>query len=157
MEHRRQAVITDTSLVKALEEALQSPSSCLFPYRNIATGETDIDSIWAVLLAYWSGVRDTFPEAWGLPSTRSRLMHGVGIRSMGRLMDRVMSTIDPTAEDAVSKVRAELGLIADHCAWTSGRWEELGINWNQLQNVPRDVKVLSNFLIRSYLQAKAGR
>ena len=27
-------------------------------------------------------------------------MHGVGIRAMGRLMDRVMYTMDPTAEDA---------------------------------------------------------
>jgi DGQHR domain-containing protein len=157
VEHRRQAVITDTSLVKALEEALQSPPSCLFPYRNIATGETDVDGIWAVLLAYWTGVRDTFPEAWGLPPTKSRLMHGVGIRAMGRLMDRVMATIDPIAEDAVPLVRAELELIAGQCAWTRGRWEELGYNWNQLQNVPRDVKVLSNFLIRSYLHAKAGR
>ncbi len=156
-EDRRQAVITDTSLVKALEEALQSPSSCLFPYRNIATGETDVDGIWAVLLAYWNGVRDTFPNAWGLPATKSRLMHGVGIRSMSRLMDRVMSTIDPTADDATARVCTELELIADQCAWTEGRWEDLGIGWNQLQNVPRDIKVLSNFLIRSYLQAKAGR
>ena len=156
-EDRRQAVITDTSLVKALEEALQSPSSCLFPYRNIATGETDVDGIWAVLLAYWNGVQDTFPDAWGLPAGKSRLMHGVGIRSMSRLMDRVMSTIDPTADDATARVRTELDLIADQCAWTEGRWEDLGIGWNQLQNVPRDIKVLSNFLIRSYLQAKAGR
>ena len=60
---RKAAVITDTSLVKGLEEALRTPASCLFPYRNIASGETDIDGIWAVLICYWSAVRDVFPDA----------------------------------------------------------------------------------------------
>jgi DGQHR domain-containing protein len=157
-EDRGTAVVTDTSLVKALEEALQSPSSCLFPYRNVATGETDLDGIWSVLLCYWSAVRDTFPEAWGLPPTRSRLMHGVGIRAMSRVMDRIMPPIDPTSDDAEERVRAELQLLVPVCAWTSGTWDELGgIPWNQLQNVPRDIKVLSNFLIRAYVQAKADR
>ena len=157
-EGQSTAVVTDTSLVKALEEALQSPSSCLFPYRNVATGETDVDGIWAILLCYWSGVRDTFPGAWGLPATRSRLMHGVGIRSMSRLMDRVMPQINPADDGAPDRVRAELSLIAPVSAWTSGSWEELGsLTWNQPQNVPRDIKVLSNFLIRAYVQAKAKR
>jgi DGQHR domain-containing protein len=155
---RSNAVVTDTSLVNALEESLNSPSSCLFPYRNVATGETDVDGIWALLLCYWSGVRDTFPEAWGLPATRSRLMHGAGIRAMSRLMDRVMASIDPSTDDAGRRVRAELALIQPVCAWTGGTWEELGgIPWNQPQNVSRDIKVLSNFLIRAYLQAKSDR
>ena len=155
-EDRSSATVTDTSLVKALEESLQSPSSCLFPYRNVATGETDVDGIWAMLLCYWSAVRDTFPDAWGLPPTKSRLMHGVGIRSMSRLMDRVMASIDPSEKNAVNRVCAELDLVVPVCAWTSGTWEELGgIAWNQPQNVPRDIKVLSNFLIRAYVQAKS--
>ena len=155
---RSKAVVADTSLVTALEESLQSPSSCLFPYRNVATGETDIDGIWSILICYWSGVRDTFPEAWGLPPSKSRLMHGAGIRSMSRLMDRVMVTIDPTADDAVQRVSNELGLIKSKCAWTSGTWEELGgIPWNQFQNLPRDIKVLSNYLVRAYIQAKTDR
>jgi len=156
-DERKSAVVTDTSLIAGLEEALQSPSSCLFPYRNIATGETDTDGIWAVLLCYWTAVQATFPEAWGLPPTKSRLMHGVGIRSMTRLMDRVMSNTDPLADDAQDKVRADLALVAGKCRWTEGNWEDLGgIAWNQLQNVPRDIKVLSNYLIRVYVQAKAG-
>lgn len=156
-EDRSAAVITDTSLVKAIEEALQSPSSCLFPYRNVATGETDLDGIWSLLLCYWSAVRDTFPEAWGLPPTQSRLMHGVGIRAMSRLMDRIMSPLNPAHDDTDKRVRAELNLVKPVCAWTGGSWEELGgIPWNQLQNVPRDIKVLSNYLVRAYVQAKAA-
>lgn len=154
---KKKAVITDTSLVKALEESLQSPSGSLFPYRNIATGETDTDGIWALLLCYWTAVRNTFPEAWAKPATHSRLMHGVGIRSMGRLMDRVMSSVDPTADGAVERVEVDLARIAPLCRWTSGSWEQLGgIPWNQLQNVPRDIRVLSNYLVRSYVQTRTA-
>jgi len=154
---KKQAVVTDTSLVKALEESLQSPSGSLFPYRNIATGETDTDGIWALLLCYWSAVRETFPDAWGRPATESRLMHGVGIRSMGRLMDRVMSSVDPTTDDSVALVAADLGRIAPVCRWTQGTWDELGgVAWNQFQNVPRDIRILSNYLVRCYVQARSA-
>lgn len=154
---KKQAVVTDTSLITALEESLQAPSSCLFPFRNLASGETDIDGIWAVILCYWNAVRDTFPEAWGLPPTNSRLMHGVGIRSMSRLMDRVMTNIDPLADGAESTVAKELAVIAPHCAWTGGTWTELGgVPWNQLQNTARDIKILTNFLIRTYVQGRTA-
>ena len=41
----RQRVVTDTSLVEALKESLESPSGVLFPYRNIAAGTTDTEGI----------------------------------------------------------------------------------------------------------------
>jgi DGQHR domain-containing protein len=153
-EEKRQAVVTDTSIVNMLQESLISTSGCLFPYRNIATGETDTDGIWATLLVYWNAVRDVFPHAWGKPPTQSRLMHGAGIRSMGRLMDRVMATVDPQAKGASDQVHDDLELIAPVCRWTEGEWEALGLSWNEIQNVPKHVRTLSNFLIRSYLKAK---
>ena len=52
------AVITDTSVIDMLRESICSPSGCLFPYRNLATGETDFDAIWRIVVTYWSGVRD---------------------------------------------------------------------------------------------------
>src|SRR5262249_29204532 len=106
---RRTAVVTDSSLVFAIEESLNSPAGCLFPYRNVATGETDVDGIWALLVCFWGAVRDVFPEAWGKKPTQSRLMHGVGIRSMGRLMDRMMSAMDGTDEATSARVHNELG------------------------------------------------
>ncbi|MFN8864563.1 MAG: DGQHR domain-containing protein DpdB [Gemmatimonadota bacterium] len=152
----KQAAITDTSIVKMIEESLATPSGCLFPYRNIATGETDMDTIWAILITYWEAVKQTFPEAWGRTPQRSRLMHGVGIRSMGRLMDKVMPAINPQAKDAVRQASAELALVVPVCHWTNGRWEELGgVAWNELQNVPRHIKTVSNLLIRTYVQAKS--
>ena len=153
------AVITDTSVIKMIEESLQQPSGCLFPYRNIATRETDFDGIITLLVTFWSTVAQVFPDAWGNAAGKSRLMHGAGIRAMGRLMDRIMPSINLSKSSASNQVVRELKLIAPMCRWTKGRWEDLdGMRWNEIQNVPRHINVLSNVLIRGYLQAKgAGR
>ena len=148
---RRTAVVTDNSLVEAMKESLESPSGVLFPYRNIATGTTDTAGIRAVLIAYWTAVRNTFPTAWGLPPTESRLMGGVGIRAMGRLMERVMAHVETGTPDAVAQAEAELAVVADQCSWTSGVWAELGLPWDELQNTPRHISALSNFLARYYV------
>lgn len=153
-EDRRTAVVTDTSLVEALKESLESPSGVLFPYRNMATGSTDTDGIRRVLLTYWGAVKDVFPDAWGLPPSESKLMGGVGIRSMSRLMDRVMVHIDVNDAAAASQTRDELLLIADRCRWTSGTWDELGLPWNELQNVSKHISALSNILARAYVTAR---
>lgn len=153
---RKSAVVTDTSLVKALEESLESPSGSLFPYRNLAANVTDTAGIRDVLLTYWTAVRETFPHAWGLPPARSRLMHGVGIRSMSRLMDRIMVNVDIASPSVSDDTRREVARIAPRCHWTSGTWEELSLPWNELQNTPRHISTLSNYLIRSYVQARGG-
>lgn len=151
---RKAAVVQDTSLVKALEESLSTASGTLFPYRNMTTGEFDIESTWWTIVTYWSAVREVFPEAWGLPPTKSRLMHGVGIRAMGRLMDRVMASIEPHDERAHEQAVASLKQIAPHCHWTSGEWEELnGLPWNSLENTSRHARNLSNLLVRLHHQA----
>ena len=154
-DESKRAVVTDTVIVKMIEDSLTHPSGCLFPHRNVATGEYDEAAIWAVLQIYWSAVRDAFPEAWGKPPTESRLMHGVGIRSMGKVMDRIMSSVDVRRKDAEKLVRNELHSIASLCRWTDGEWEQLGgIGWNELQNLHKHLSMLSNFLIRAYLDRR---
>ena len=147
---RRPTVVTDTSLVEASEESLESPSGVLFPYRNIATGTTDTEGIRTLLLVYWTAVQDTFPEAWGrTPRPRVALMDGVGIRAMGRLMDRVMAHVDDDDSDVLSEqAAAELALIAPDCRWTGGRGTTSALPWNELQNTPRHISALSNYLVR---------
>jgi hypothetical protein len=108
-----------------------------------------------LLITYWTAVKETFPEAWGLPPTQSRLMHGIGIRAMGRLMDRVMVNADLRGSHATKHVKVELARIAPLCRWTSGTWDELKIGWNDLQNTPRHISTLSNYLVRAYVQARA--
>lgn len=149
---RKTTVVSDTAIVGMLAESLNTPSGCLFPYRNIATGETDFAAIRRLLLIYWSGVKNAFPDAWGLSPSRSRLMHGTGIRSMGRLMDRVMGTIDPSGPRAVKHVEKELEKVKPICRWTSGSWDVLGgLRWSDIQNTPAHIKLLSNALLRRYL------
>ncbi len=153
---RRRAVVADASIVNMLHESLTSPAGCLFPYRNITSGETDFDGLWTVLLLYWTAVRDTFPDAWGKPPARSRLMHGAGIRAMGRLMDRVLAAVSPRLPDAAGQVRTDLARIAPHCRWTRGTWDGLGLRWDEIQNVPRHINELSSLLIRLYLRTQEG-
>jgi DGQHR domain-containing protein len=153
---KEKAIIADTSIVKMIEESLVSPSGCLFPYRNIATGETDFDGIYGVLVCYWNAVRTTFSDAWGLPPSESRLMHGAGIRAMGRLMDRIMPGINFKNQNSTKLVCDEIQHVVPICRWNKGNWEDLNnMCWNEIQNVPRHIRVLSNFIIRSYIHAKA--
>jgi hypothetical protein len=148
-------IVADTSIVKLIEESLTSTSGCLFPYRNIATNETDAEGICAVLVAYWTAVKRVFPAAWGKPANQSRLMHGAGIRSMGRLMDRIMAGVNGRDPRAVELVERELRRVAPICRWTAGQWEDLNdLAWNDVQNVPRHIRILSNLLIRTYVQSK---
>jgi len=155
-EKKGESVVATLSVVNMIRDSISSPRGCLFPYYNIATKKADVDGIRAVLYTYWHAVKNTFPEAWGRPPTQSRLMHGAGIRSMGRLMDRVMCSIDPLADEAVERVERELQLIAPVCQWTGGQWEGLGnLDWNEIQNTPTHINSLSSFLISSYVQIKA--
>ena len=155
VHHRKQAVVTDTSLVEALKESLESPSGALFPYRNIAAGTTDTEGIRSLLLVYWTAVRETFPEAWGRTPQKSRLMGGVGIRAMSRLMERVMAHVDLGSDAAHVQTMAELARIAPDCHWTGGRWDQLSLPWNEVQNTPRHISALSNLLVRQYVSARA--
>jgi hypothetical protein len=151
----KKGVVADTSIVRMVEESITSTSGCLFPYRNIATGETDVEGICTVLVVFWSAVKRVFPDDWGKPASRNRLMHGAGIRSMGRLMDRVMSGVNPRDAKAIDLVEKELRRIAPVCHWSDGNWEDLNqIAWNDIQNVPRHIRMLSNLLIRAYVQSK---
>jgi DGQHR domain-containing protein len=153
---RARGVVADTAVVQMVQESLSHPKGILFTYRNVSTGAVDLEGIRRVLLTYWSATREEFPDAWGLPPTQSRLMHGAGIRAMGRLMDRVMAGIDPTHAKATGLVRRELGRVRPICRWTGGVWERVnGLRWNEIQNVPSHIRLLSDALVRAYLTARS--
>jgi hypothetical protein len=147
---RKSAVVADTAVVKMIQDSLSALTGCLFPFRNIASGETDFESVRKLLILFWTAVKETFPDAWGLSPSQSRLMHGAGISAMGRLMDKVMGTIDIRSSRAPKLIRAELARIRSVCRWTEGQWDDLGISWNQVQNTPQHIRLLSNVLVRAY-------
>jgi DGQHR domain-containing protein len=154
-QSKKTAVVSDTAVVQMIQESLTSPSGALFPYRNVTTGETDFTGIGSVLATYWQAVKETFPDAWGKPPTKSRLMHGAGIRAMGRVMDRIMGWHRPAEGDPTAHAMRELGRIAPICRWTGGYWDELDLSWNEIQNVPRHIRMLTDVLVRSYVQGRA--
>lgn len=146
-------VVNDTSLIKVIEDSLNSPSGCLFPHQNLATGEADVDSIWEVLRIWWTGVRNTFPTAWGRRPRESRLMHSVGIRAMGGLMDRIMPGIDPSHPNALEHVEQELQPLQAVCKWTEGQWTDLnGLAWNELKCTSRHLRAVTQYLADVHIE-----
>lgn len=152
-EVRRKAVVTDTALMKVLEESFKTPSGALFQCRNIAMQEVDVRGAFKVLVAFWNAVRATFPEAWGQPPTKSRLMHSVGLRAMGKLMDRVMARVDVDDDRVDHRLRRELSPLRDACAWCAGSWDGVdigGVRWDKLETLPGHIRMLSDHLQRIY-------
>lgn len=156
-QSRTRPCVSDTTLVRILQDSLSNPAGCLFSHRNLGSGDVDWEAVRWTLLTYWAAVRDTFPEAWGLAPSRSRLMHSVGLRAMGKLMNKMMQQFFPFSSRADVAIRQELTRLAPRCHWTSGHWQEMGgMRWNELQNVPSHVRMLSNHLVRCYLDEEAS-
>lgn len=146
-----EGVIKDNSVLRMLENSLSD--GALYQHRYAGTGEGDVESMLIMIKDFWTAVRDTFPGAWAEPPRRSRLMHGVGIISMGYLMDAVVDRYSHIRAPSVEDFRYELDEIAALCEWTSGTWRfapDHHRKWNDLQNTPGDIRLLSNYLLGEY-------
>jgi DGQHR domain-containing protein len=146
-EDLKSAVIIDTALIKVMKNSISNPLGALALYKQAEDGHADIDGMYRTMFAFWQAVKDEFSDAWGKPPTRSRLMHSAGIQAMGVLMDRIMTRLhghgDPRRE-----IQHSLHRLRPHCRWTDGVWEGLGLKWNEIQNVPKHVRALSDLLVR---------
>ena len=143
------AVITDSAIVKMIRNSVNNPLGALAPYKAGGGESADIAAMYRTLCTYWMAVREVFKAAWGVPPTRSRLMHSAGIEAMGVLMDRMYARHAGKADEFHS-IRHDLGLMAPHCHWTEGEWEGLGLSWNEIQQTPRHVRSLTDALVRIY-------
>ena len=143
----KKAIVTDTALVRMIRNSINNPLGALAPYKGLGESGTDIEGMYKALCGFWAAVRDTFKHAWGLPPTKSRLMHSAGIEAMGVLMDKILTRHHgkPNEDRAV---RDDLKKMAPSCHWTEGTWEELGLDWNEIQNVPRHIRGLAETLVR---------
>ena len=139
-------LVSDNALIEIMKASLKSTAGALGQFKHNGEG-SDTAAMYEALVTYWSAVKETFPAAWGKPPRDSRLMHSVGIRAMGALMDTIMFRADGAANKLVV-VLDILGRIAPHCRWTDGEWEGLGLAWNELQSTPQDINKLSEHLIR---------
>src|SRR5205823_4894364 len=81
-----------------------------------------------------------------LPPAKSRLTHGVGIVSMGFVMDKLFLSHGRRKWTSPA-VADRLTAIAPRCAWTEGRWLFRNGDsrlWNELQNIDRDIRLLAD-------------
>ena len=146
------AVVIDTAIVKMIRNSINSPLGALAPYKSAGDQKADLQAMFQILCNYWSAVKAVFPDAWGLPPTKSRLMHSAGIEAMGILMDKVLAR-HTGKRDVKEAVKADLTKLAPHCAWTAGEWEVLNLQWNEIQNNPKHIRALSDVLVRLYASA----
>ena len=80
-------------------------------------------------------------------------MHGAGIVAMGFLMDTIADRHRQASELSSSVFQKDLEPIAGMCRWTEGYWDfgpGTQMKWNELQNVPRHIQLLSNYLLVRY-------
>lgn len=140
-------VVNDGALTRAIMRQINQPLGALASFRSLDGDSTDPNGMFESLVDYWSQVRRVFPEAWGLPPERSRLMHSAGIEAMSALMDYLYPRL-AGARDVVQSVADALKTIEPYCAWTHGRWGDLGCAWNEVEHTTKFVRRLTEQLVR---------
>jgi DGQHR domain-containing protein len=144
-------IVRDTSILKMCENSLHD--GVLHRFRDATNGGWNAEDMLRVLKYFWSAVANVFKDAWGLPPRRSRLMHGAGIVSLGFIMDAIgdRSPLDSVPTEDFFKV--DLDQLTPLCRWTHGYWNfapDIQRKWNDIQNTPRDIQMLANYLLIQY-------
>jgi DGQHR domain-containing protein len=148
-----QGLIKDNSILKMIENSLSD--GALYRFRNPNDGNGDIDAMLKVLYRFWEAVSTVFAEDWNLPPRRSRLVHGAGIVTMGFLMDAICDRFRTQGTPSVDEFINDLFPLKPFCRWTNGYWEfgpGAQRKWNEIQNIPRDIQLLSNYMLVLYKQ-----
>ena len=94
-----------------------------------------------------------FAEAWGFPPRRSRLMHGAGVIALGLLMDAIADRYRGSRTPTRDEFAKDLEAMKDVCRWTDGYWDfgpGQQRKWNEIQNTPKDVELLANYVLTQY-------
>ena len=140
-------VIADNSMLTMIQNSLSD---------GILYCHEDLEDQLIVLKAFWSAVAETFPKAWNELPRKSRLMHGAGVASMGFLMDTIGDRHMRRKELTKRLFLREIQPIAPKCNWIEGTWDfgpDKSLKWNEVQNVPGHIQLLSNHLLQLYLRA----
>jgi DGQHR domain-containing protein len=148
-----EGIVKDNSILKMLENSLND--GALHRFRDPRTGRGDEESMLAIVKAFWSAVEEVFHDAWRLKPRHSRLMHGVGIVSMGFVMDAIAERYLDERLPTTADFRADLVPLKEVCHWTAGSWDfgpGMQRRWNELQNTPKDIILLGDYLLEQYRQ-----
>ena len=147
-----QGFIKDNSVLRMLENSLND--GALYRFKR-GDGEVDIDGMLELLFNFWEAVRTIFPESWNLPPAKSRLTHGVGIMSMGHLMDAITDHFRSCGTPTMEQFAGDLAPLKPLCSWTSGYWDfgpGTQRKWNEVQNTSKDIQMVANYLLIKYKQ-----
>ena len=150
------AVVVDTAIINIISKSINSPLGALSPYKTAQEGSADVQKMYANLCLFWNQVKEVFSDAWGLPPTQSRLMHSAGIEAMGCYMDKVLAR-SIGADSPSAEIKRSLEAIEPLCQWTEGTWEGLNMRWNEIENTPKHIKVIADYLIQLDFQAQFQR
>lgn len=145
--------IKDNSFLKMVENSLNE--GALYRFKTFKEPAECEQYMVSFLNTYWTAVAEVFPYAWGLPPAKSRLSHGVGIISLGYLMDVIADRFRNIEVPPKELFKEELKIIKPICAWIEGEWsfgKDLKKNWNEIQNISKDIEMVANFLICFYKQ-----
>ncbi len=151
------AVVNDSAVINMIRSSINNPLGALATFRVTTHGrdDADVESMYRILIIFWSAVKTVFPSAWGKDPRHSRLMHSAGILAMGVLMDRILGRLSLSPD--VESVERELRKVAPTCRWTEGAWQSIGIRWNEIQNTPRDIRRLQTALVQAYIGNEGGK
>ena len=137
-----EGIIKDTILQKALINSIQQGAL------RQTNGKTDLlETRFEVVSEFFHAVRDVFRRDWeGQTPKTSRLLHGVGLVSMGYIMDELH------ASGARRRRQFSRGLqpLVGRTHWTSGEWR-IGDErraWNSIQNTGADYRLVTHHLVR---------
>ncbi|MGW4126968.1 DGQHR domain-containing protein DpdB [Amycolatopsis japonica] len=164
MRHRIQTptmpegVIKDNSVLRMLENSLTD--GALHHYRNASTGGGRTEDMLTLVKTFWTAVSTVFADAWALPPRKSRLTHGVGMISLSFVMDAIADVLVEKGDLDLDGFVSELSRLDAACHWTSGVWEMTDgtqRKWNDLQNTPRDIQLLTNHLLSEYRARVSGK
>jgi DGQHR domain-containing protein len=143
-------VITDTALQKLIMNSMSDGVLRLYakePRRLVEHGSSMISE-------FFHAVKHTFRDAWdGHTPKTSRLVHGTGIVAMGYVMETLNTVTNATErKEFVSGLRPLIGKTS----WTKGNWDfgSESRSWDSIQNVPRDVRQLSMYLVQVVKRGK---
>jgi DGQHR domain-containing protein len=142
--------ISQAAVLDVVETSIRR-GGVLSPLVSKDRREFDSTAMARVLSVFYTGVARVWPYAWNESPRTSRLVHGVGISALGRLMDLVMTEVDATSPRATSSVERRLRKISRRCAWTEGEWPApLRMPWQYLENTAQDKRRLADYLISEY-------
>jgi DGQHR domain-containing protein len=137
-------VIADVAMQKLIMNSMSDGALRLYakePKKLVQRGGTMISE-------FFHAVKHTFRDEWdGHTPKTSRLVHGTGIVSMGYVMETLTSATNAMDRDDFA---AGLRPLIGKTSWTKGHWDfgEESRSWNSIQNVPRDVRQLSMYLVQ---------